>query len=149
MKKLVMFAILSTMLSGIVNAEHWPSGFYKAVSDPDNVFYYDDEYRWYCHIQNATQATLYDVDSQVRIVGDIYTFLGQAVSLNECPWPNGFFKVANGDGPVYRLYPGNICIISSQEMLDAYGGTDQVIEAEETSNFAAHRTELGQCYWPS
>ncbi len=146
MKKVFLVALILSLASF---AEHWPTGFYRTVNDPDNSYYYDDEFRWYCHVQNGTQADLYDVESQIRVVGDIYSFLSQAVSLEECPWPNGFYRVAESEGPVYRLYPGNICAITSDEMLAAYGGSDQVITAESGSNFGAHRTEIGQCFWPS
>lgn len=148
-KTIVLLAILSNLSSVFAFAEHWPTGYYSTVAEPENAYYYNDENRWYCHIQNATQSALYDVPSQVRIVGDVNSFLTQATSLNECSWPNGFFKVAGTDGPVYRLYPGNICLVTSPEMLAAYGGTDSVIEAEENSDFGAHRTFIGQCFWPS
>ena len=148
MKKLIAIPMLF-MVSFIASAEHWPTGYYATVSDPYTAYFYDDEYRWYCHIQNATQAGLYDVASQLRIVGDVDVFLSQATSLDECPWPNGFYKIADTDGPVYRLYPGNICTVTSPQMLAAYGGTDYVIESEEGASFDAHRTQIGQCFWPS
>jgi hypothetical protein len=148
MKKLLICLPLF-LLAQFAKAEHWPTGYYATVDDPDNAYYYDDEFRWYCHIQNVTQSDLYDVPEQLRIVGDVSSFLSLAVSLNECPWPNGFYKIINTDGPVYRLYPGNICTVTSPEMLAAYGGTDSVIAAEEGSDFGAHRTQIGQCFWPS
>jgi hypothetical protein len=150
MKKMIVLSVIaSAFISVIALAEHWPSGYYSTVEDPQNAYYYNDENRWYCHIQNATQSALYDVGSQIRVVGDVYGFLSAATSLNECSWPNGFYTVAGGEGPVYRLYPGNICIVTSDAMLAAYGGTDSVIEAEENSDFGSHRTWIGQCFWPS
>lgn len=148
MKNLISF-LLPLLLSVNVIAEHWPTGYYATVDQPEEAYYYDDEYRWYCHIQNATQGDLYDVPEQLRIVGDVSSFLSQATSLGDCPWPNGFYKIENTEGPFYRLYPGNICIITSFAMLEAYGGQDSVIESEEGTNFGAHRTEIGQCFWPS
>lgn len=145
----IMLALVPLMASVTAGAEHWPTGYYGTVADPENVYYYNDEYRWFCHIQNQTQAGLYDVESQVRIVGDVDSILSQAISLQECPWPNGFYTIVDSEGPVYRLYPGNKCTITSEEMLAAYGGTDYVIYAEEGSDFGAQRTELGQCFWPS
>lgn len=144
--------LLVTMMSFMAAAEHWPTGYYRTVSDPANTYYYDDEMRWYCHVQNQTQANLFEVESQVRIVGDVYQFLGQANSLNECTWPNGFYKAVYEDGtesPIYRLYKGNYCTVTSPEMLAAYGGTDSVISTEQNSEFGAHRTFIGQCFWPS
>lgn len=153
MKKIVSVLFVSLSLSAIGHAEHWPTGYYRSTSDPENSFYYNDENRWYCHIQNPTQAGLYGVEEQIRIVGDVYSFLSTAVSLNECPWPNGFYQATpaeeGGESPIFRLYPGNICTVTSPEMLAAYGGTDQVIVAETGSDFGSHRTELGQCFWPS
>lgn len=146
MKKFIVSLLL---VATFAQAEHWPTGYYRSSSDPANSFYYDDENRWYCRVQNATQAGLYDVESQVRVVGDVYSFLGQAISLNECPWPNGFYSIAGTEGPVFRLYPGNICTVTSPEMLAAYGGTDQVIQSEEGADFTAHRTQINQCFWPS
>jgi hypothetical protein len=148
MKKTIMI-LLATMVSMASFAEHWPTGYYRMVTDPNNSFYYNDEYRWYCHVQNATQGALFDVDAQVHIIGDVYSFLGNATSIGECPWPNGFYTTG-GETPVtYRLYPGNICQVTSVEMLAAYGGVDQVIPAEENSDFGAHRTFIGQCFWPT
>ncbi len=149
--KCKFFFLFAVMVSFMATAEHWPTGYYRTVSDP-NTYYYDDELRWYCHVQNQAQANLFDVDAQVRIVGDIYSFLGQAVSLNECAWPNGFYKAVLEDGTegaTYRLYSGNYCLITSPEMLAAYGGTDAVISTEANSDFGAHRTNVGQCFWPS
>jgi len=148
MKTLLSFFVPLVMSLSLM-AEHWPTGYYATLDESDQAYYYNDEYRWYCHIQNATQGDLYDVPEQLRIVGDIYSFLSQATGLGECPWPNGFYRIVNTDGPVYRLYPGNICTITSPEMLDAYGGTDSVIESEEGSDYSAHRTDIGQCFWPS
>lgn len=149
MKKTIISSMaVATMLAVGAAAEHWPTGYYRTVADPDNSYYYNDENRWYCHVQNATQASLYDVESQVRIVGDTYGFLSLATSLNECSWPNGFYNTAS-NGQIYRLYPGNVCSITSPEMLDAYGGTDSVVQAEDNSDFGAHRTWIGQCFWPS
>lgn len=150
MKKVIVFvSFICFFMSVLGVSEHWPTGYYSTVEEPENAFYYNDEYRWYCHVQNATQSSLYDVASQIRIVGDVYSFLSQATSLEECSWPNGFYKVAGTDGPIYRLYPGNICEVTSAAMLAAYGGTDAVTEAEENSDFGAHRTWIGQCFWPS
>lgn len=149
MKKIISLLFLSALISSIAQAEHWPTGYYRAASDPDNSYYYNDENRWFCHVQNATQAGLYDVESQIRVVGDVYGFLGQAVSLGECPWPNGFYQANSEGAAVYRLYPGNICMVTSDEMLAAYGGSESVIYAEENSDFGAHRTQIGQCFWPS
>jgi|GEM_PF-3340286 len=148
MKKVVV-SLVALLVSVAAFSEHWPTGYYRTVDDPHNAYYYNDENRWFCHVQNDTQANLYDVEAQIRVVGDVNIFLSQATSLNECPWPNGFYKVAGSEGPVFRLYPGNICTITSTEMLSAYGGNDHVIETEEGSQFAAHRTEIGQCFWPS
>lgn len=143
----VLFA--SLLLSVAARAEHWPTGYYQTINDSGNTFYYDDEYRWYCHVQNETQASLYYVADQIRIVGDISSFLKEAVSLGECRWPNGFFQTIDNDGTVFRLYGGKICAITSPQMLAAYGGTESVIIAENGSDFGAHRTDIGQCYWPS
>lgn len=132
-----------------LTAENWPTGYYRTVNDPANTYYYDDELRWYCHVQNETQASLYDVENQVRIIGDVYPFLGNAVSLGECRWPDGFYSITDGDGTIYRLYPGNYCLITSPQMLDAYGGTDSVIFTEANSDFGSHRTFIGQCFWPT
>jgi hypothetical protein len=148
MKRLIAFPIV-LLVSLMAAAEHWPTGYYATAADPQTAYYYDDEYRWYCHIQNATQAELYGVEEQLRIVGDVSSFLSQAVSLNECPWPNGFYRTIGENSPVFRLYPGNICEITSPEMLAAYGGTDSVVESEEGSDFGSHRTTIGQCFWPS
>jgi hypothetical protein len=147
MKKMIFIPVVLLSLAAI--SEHWPTGYYRTVSDPTNSFYYNDESRWFCHIQNATQANLYQVESQIRVVGDVASFLNQATSLNECAWPNGFYKIAGNEGPVFRLYPGNICTITSPEMLAAYGGSSSVIEAEAGSDFGSHRTQIGQCFWPS
>lgn len=149
MKKHISLLFLAASLSSVGFSEHWPTGYYRSVSDLENSYYYNDENRWYCHVQNATQASLYDVENQIRVVGDVYGFLSAAVSLNECPWPNGFYRTSGTEGPVYRLYPGNICTVTSDEMLSAYGGTESVIEAEEGSDFGSHRTQIGQCFWPS
>lgn len=130
-------------------AEHWPTGYYNTIDDPSNSYYYNDENRWYCHIQNDTQAGLFDVADQVRTVGDVYSFLSLATSLGDCAWPDGFYTTDGSDTNIYRLYPGNICTITSTEMLAAYGGTDYVITAEDGSDFSVHRTNIGQCFWPS
>lgn len=153
MKKMIIIGVLGSVLMSLGSmAEHWPSGYYSTTATPDDAYYYNDENRWYCHIQNATQSYLYDVASQIRVVGDVWAFLGQAVSLGNCSWPNGFFRAQNDDGTlgaVYRLYPGNICEVTSDAMLAAYGGTDSVIVAESNSDFGTHRTWVGQCFWPS
>ncbi len=148
MKKTVL-TLIGLMISMSALAEHWPTGYYRAVADPASTYFYNDEYRWYCHVQNATQSDLYDVEEQVRVVGDVYGFLSLASNLGECVWPDGFYTIG-GDTPIiYRLYPGNICTITSEQMLAAYDGTDLVISAEENSDFFAHRNFIGQCYWPS
>lgn len=144
-----IISLLSVMLLALqASAEHWPTGFYSSIDSAD-AYYYDDENRWYCHIQNATQSALYDVESQVRVVGDVWSILSLGFNLGECRWPDGFYTITDGDGAIYRLYPGNICQITSPQMLAAYGGTDSVISAEVNSTFGAGRTWIGQCYWPS
>jgi hypothetical protein len=148
MNKLTVFVYFIFFIS-FGHAEHWPTGYYQTVADPTSIYYYDDDYRWYCDVQNPTQAQLFDVASQVMIVGDVSGFIDNAVSLAECPWPNGFYTISNGDGTIFRLYPGNICTITSSEMLAAYGGTDSVISAEPNSLFGASRTEIGECFWPT
>lgn len=126
--------------------EHWSTGYYRASSDAE-VYFYNDEYRWYCHVQNATQLESFFAVDQVRVVGDVYGILNLGESLNECPWWDGFYKASDNDA-IYRLYPGNVCLISSPEMLAAYGATDHVVTAEPGSDFTAHRTNIGQCFWP-
>lgn len=148
MKKSFLLLSLVVNFAVSIYAEHWPTGYYTTVSDPANIYYYNDENRWYCHVQNPTQAALYDVQDQVRVVGDVYSFLSLSTSLNECSWPDGFYTTGGDNPVVYRLYPGNICTITSDEMLAAYGGTDQVIYAEVNSDFGSHRTFIGQCFWP-
>ena len=82
----------------------------------------------------------------MRVVGDISPILGLGQSLGECPWWDGFYQTEESD-EVYRLYPGNVCRITSAEMLAAYGATDAVVTAELGSDFRIHRTDIGQCFW--
>lgn len=126
--------------------EHWATGYYRASSE-EHVYFYNDEYRWYCHVQNQTQLANFFAEDQVRVVGDIYPILSLGQSLGECPWWDGFYKTEESE-TVYRLYPGNVCQVTSPEMLAAYGATEFVVTAEAGSDFTAHRTNIGQCFWP-
>jgi hypothetical protein len=145
MKKIVYILMLYISATSLM-AEHWSTGYYRANGD-SNVYYYDDEIRWYCHVQNDTQLENFSAVDQVRVVGDISPILGLGQSLGECPWLDGFYRVEDSEA-IFRLYPGNACLITSAEMLEAYGATNDVILAEAGSDFAVHRTYIGQCYWP-
>lgn len=153
MKKMyIMFACLAfatalySAKDNFQTREHWSTGYYRASSE-QHVYFYNDETRWYCHVQNATQLNSFSAQDQVRVVGNIYPILNLGVSLSECPWWDGFYKTDESE-TVYRLYPGNVCEVTSPEMLAAYGATDVVVTAEVGSDFTAHRTNVGQCYWP-
>lgn len=146
MNKGVIFAALSMVIAINAAAEHWATGYYQANGD-NPVFYYNDEYRWYCQIQNATQLNTYNATQQVRVVGDVNGFLEEAVSLGNCPWLDGYYNTSD-DGTIYRLYPGNACVITTPQMLDAYGATNSVITTESGADFTVHRNNIGQCFWP-
>jgi len=146
MKKIYLGIIASLVFAGVLNAEHWATGYYRASADQE-VYFYNDEYRWYCHVQNPTQLHTFFAADQVRVVGDIWPILSLGVSLSECPWWDGFYKAEDND-KIYRLYPGNVCEVTSPEMLAAYGAVDFVVTAESGSDFTAHRTNIGQCFWP-
>lgn len=145
MKKICLSLLLGLVFAVSIDAEHWATGYYRSSSDT-NTYFYNDEYRWYCHVQNNTQLNSFFAAEQVRVIGDIYPILNLGVSLNECPWWDGFYKTDDSE-IVYRLYPGNICSITSPEMLAAYGVTD-VVTAEVGSDFGVHRSNIGQCFWP-
>lgn len=147
MKQISLACLLVFLVSTSLKAEHWSTGYYQVTGD-NPVFYYNDENRWYCQVQNQSQLENFNEVDQVRIVGDVWSFLSQATSLGSCAWNNGFYTTA-ADSTIYRLYPGNVCIISTPEMLAAYGATDSVTVADDGSDFTAHRNNIGQCYWPS
>ncbi len=65
--------------------EHWATGYYRASSD-QQVYFYNDEYRWYCHVQNATQLNSFFAQDQVRVSEIFYPILNLGQSLSECPW---------------------------------------------------------------
>lgn len=140
------FAALVLFTAFNATAEHWATGYYQAAGD-NPVYYYNDEYRWFCEIQNATQLGTYNATEQVRVVGDVDSFLSQATSLGTCPWIDGYYQTSE-DATIYRLYPGNACIITTPQMLEAYGATNSVVTTEPGSDFAIHRNNIGQCYWP-
>lgn len=127
-------------------AEHWSTGFYRSSGD-NEVYFYNDEVRTYCHVQNLTQLSYLTTLDQVRVIGSLNDFLSLSVSLNECTWPDGYYKTSDSEA-LYRLYPGKICQITTPEMLAAYNATNSVITAEPGSDFSSHRTDIGQCYWP-
>ena len=51
---LVLVTSLNAEKNNTGTKEHWSTGYYRASLD-ENVYFYNDEYRWYCHVQNATQ----------------------------------------------------------------------------------------------
>lgn len=146
MKKIFITVFISLVTSLSLQAEHWATGYYKASGDGE-VFFHNDEFRWYCHVQNNTQLESFFAAGQVRVIGDIFPILELDTSLGECPWWDGFYKTDDND-TIYRLYPGNVCTVSSPEMLAAYGATDAVVTAAAGSDFTAHRTNINQCFWP-
>lgn len=143
----LLFGAFTLCMAIAAKADHWPTGYYKQTGD-NPVFYYDDEHRWYCSFQNASHLTSYNIADPVRVVGQIWDILNLGVNLNSCPWPDGFY-MASDNQVVYRLTPGSICQISSPQMLDAYGATNSVVSTDAGSDFSAHRTNYGQCFWPN
>lgn len=121
-----IFSILTYLLLAMtLNAEHWSTGFYRETGSED-VYFYNDEYRYYCFIQNHSQLENYSAVDQVRVVGDVESILNLGKCLYECPWHDGFYKSSDNDA-IYRLYPGNICLVSTPQMLAAYGAIGSVV----------------------
>lgn len=146
MKKIVILLFSLVNFCASLMAEHWSTGYYRQSSE-EQVYFYNDEFRFWCRVQNATQLESFFATDQVRPVGDVNDILNLGVSLNDCAWWDGFYKASDSE-VIFRLYPGNVCIVSSPEMLAAYGATDVVVTGESGSDFTAHRTNIGQCFWP-
>lgn len=124
----------------------WPNGYYKSNTN-DAVYWLNASEGIYCLVQNPSQMKAFGGFGQVRVTGT-ESFKSGSGSAGQCGWPDGKFLRRKSEAAVYGTYEGWACLVTSPQMMNAFGGFGLVTVIDDSSNIFATRKDGGECLWP-